>query len=120
MNSADKNIERVAKMSLASVYPIYISKIQKKNRTAEELNQVITWLTGYSVKELQKHLDNKTTFQEFFQQAKINPNASKITGTICGYKIEEIENPFMKKVRYLDKLVDELAKGRPLTKILRV
>lgn len=120
MNSTEKNIERVAKMSFASIYPLYISKIQKKNRTSEELNQVITWLTGYSVKELQKHLDNKTTFQEFFQQAKINPNASKITGTICGYKIEEIENPFMKKVRYLDKLVDELAKGRPLTKILRV
>lgn len=119
MNSTEKNIERVAKMSFASIYPLYISKIQKKNRTAEELNQVITWLTGYSVKELQKHLDNKTTFQEFFQQAKINPNASKITGTICGYKIEEIENPFMKKVRYLDKLVDELAKGHPLTKILR-
>lgn len=119
MNSTEKNIERVAKMSFASIYPLYISKIQKKNRTAEELNQVITWLTGYSVKELQKHLDNKTTFQDFFQQAKINPNASKITGTICGYKIEEIENPFMKKVRYLDKLVDELAKGHPLTKILR-
>ncbi|HOZ82475.1 MAG TPA: DUF2200 domain-containing protein [Bacteroidia bacterium] len=119
MNSTEKNIERVAKMSFASIYPLYISKIQKKNRTSEELNQVITWLTGYSVKELQKHLDNKTTFQEFFQQAKINPNASKITGTICGYKIEEIENPFMKKVRYLDKLVDELAKGHPLTKILR-
>ena len=119
MNSTEKNIERVAKMSFASIYPLYISKIQKKNRTSEELNQVITWLTGYSVKELQKHLDNKTTFQEFFQQAKINPNASKITGTICGYKIEEIENPFMKKVRYLDKLVEELAKGHPLTKILR-
>ena len=119
MNSTEKNIERVAKMSFASIYPLYISKIQKKNRTSEELNQVITWLTGYSVKEIQKHLDNKTTFQEFFQQAKINPNASKITGTICGYKIEEIENPFMKKVRYLDKLVDELAKGHPLTKILR-
>ena len=111
---------RVYKMTFASVYPHYIAKAQKKGRTKEELDEVIRWLTGYDQKQLQQQIDNKTDFENFFAKApKLNPNASKITGVICGYRIEEIEDPLMKKVRYLDKLVDELAKGRPMEKILR-
>ena len=107
-------------MTFASVYPHYIAKAEKKGRTKEELDEVIRWLTGYDQKQLQQQIDNKTDFENFFAKApKLNPNASKITGVICGYRIEEIEDPLMKKVRYLDKLVDELAKGRPMEKILR-
>ena len=114
------NNERVYKMSVASVYPHYINKVEKKGRTKAELDEVICWLTGYSEKALQKQLDNKTDFQSFFAKApQINPNASKITGVICGYRVEEIEDKVMQQVRYLDKLVDELAKGRPMEKILR-
>lgn len=115
-----KNYERVRKMSVASVYPHYITKTEKKGRTKEELDTVISWLTGYDQKALQKHLDNKTNFEDFFTKApQINPNASKITGMICGYRVEDIEDKLMQQIRYLDKLVDELAKGKAMEKILR-
>ncbi|HQY21370.1 MAG TPA: DUF2200 domain-containing protein [Ignavibacteria bacterium] len=110
---------RIYKMSLASVYPHYITKAEKKGRTKEEVDTVTCWLTGYDKKELQNHLDNRTDFETFFAQAKLNKNASKITGVICGYRVEEIEDKLMQKVRYLDKLVDELAKGKAMEKILR-
>lgn len=111
---------RVYKMSFASVYPHYVTKVEKKGRTVEELHEVIFWLTGYDKQTLQHHITNKTNFEDFFAQApQLNPNAPKITGVICGYRIEDIEDPLMKKVRYLDKLVDEIAKGRPMEKILR-
>ena len=107
-------------MSFAGVYPHYITKAEKKGRTKEELDEIIRWLTGYSQKQLQEIIANKTNFEDFFGNApQLNPNASKITGVICGYRIEEIEDPLMKKVRYLDKLVDELAKGKAMEKILR-
>lgn len=116
----EKSIERVYKMSFAGVYPHYIAKAEKKGRTKAEVDEVIYWLTGYDEKALKKILDNKTNFEDFFNQApKLNPNAVKITGVICGYRIEEIQDPIMKKARYLDKLIDELAKGRPMEKILR-
>lgn len=111
--------QRIAKMTFASVYPHYVTKIEKKGRTKEELHQVIKWLTGYDEKKLQKLIDEKATFESFFSKAKLNPNAKLITGVICGYRIEEIEDPLIKQVRYLDKLVDELAKGRKMEKILR-
>jgi hypothetical protein len=111
--------ERFAKMSFASVYPHYVTKVERKGRTKEELHQVISWLTGFNEKQLQKHLEAKTTFEKFFQDATLHPNAHLITGLICGYRIEEIENPLTKQVRWLDKLVDELAKGRKMEKILR-
>lgn len=118
MNS--KSIERVYKMSFAGVYPHYITKAEKKGRTKAEVDEIIFWLTGYDAKALQEIIDNKTNFEDFFNQAPaMNPNATKITGVICGYRIEEIEDPIMKKVRYLDKLIDELAKGKPMDKILR-
>lgn len=111
---------KVYKMSFASVYPHYIQKAEKKGRTKEELDEIIFWLTGYDKQSLQKLIDNKTNFETFFAQApQINPNVSKITGVICGYRIEEIEDQLMQKVRYLDKLVDELAKGKAMEKILR-
>ena len=111
---------RVYKMSFASVYPHYIQKAEKKGRTKEELDEIIFWLTGYDEQSLQQLIDNKTNFETFFAQApQINPNVSKITGVICGYRVEEIEDQLMQKVRYLDKLVDELAKGKALEKILR-
>ncbi len=114
------NNERVYKMSVATVYPLYIKKVEKKGRTKEEVDTIIHWLTGYDKKSLKKILDNKTDFQTFFAEApELNANVSKITGMICGYRIEEIEDPVMRKVRYLDKLVDELAKGRTMEKILR-
>ena len=107
-------------MSFASVYPHYIQKVEKKGRTKAELDKIIFWLTGYDQQTLQKHIDDKTDFETFFAQApQINPNVSKITGVICGYRVEEIENKLMQKVRYLDKLVDELAKGKTMDKILR-
>lgn len=111
--------KRIAKMTFASVYPHYVTKVEKKNRTKEELHQVITWLTGFDEATIQKLIDEKVTFETFFQKATLNPNAHLITGMICGYRIEEIENELTKQVRYLDKLVDELAKGRKMEKILR-
>ena len=113
------NNERVYKMSFASVYPHYITKVEKKGRTIAELHEVITWLTGYDEKAIQQHIDSKTNFQDFFAQANLHPNVAKITGVICGYRIEEIEDEVMRQVRYLDKLVDELAKGKAMEKILR-
>lgn len=111
--------ERVANMTFASVYPHYITKVERKGRTLEELHQVIAWLTGYDEKKLQEMIARKVTFETFFREAKLHPNAHLITGLICGYRIEEIENFTTRQVRYLDKLVDELAKGRKMEKILR-
>ncbi len=111
---------RVYKMSFASVYPHYILKVEKKGRTKAELEEVICWLTGYDKKSLQKQIDQKTSLEDFFAQApQLHPNAPMITGMICGYRIEDIPDPLMKKIRYMDKLVDELAKGRKMEKILR-
>jgi hypothetical protein len=112
--------ERIAKMTFASVFPHYVTKVEKKGRTKLELYQVIEWLTGYDILRLQKFIDEKATFETFFQNAELNPNAHLIKGIICGYRIEEIENPLTQQVRYLDKIVDELAKGRKLEKILRI
>ena len=117
-NSKTQN-ERVAKMSFSSVYPHYLAKVEKKGRTKEELDTVIGWLTGYTSKKLQELIKENVNFENFFQGASLNPNASLITGLICGYRVEEIEDAFMQKVRYLDKLVDELAKGKKMEKILR-
>ncbi|AFL83375.1 hypothetical protein Belba_0721 [Belliella baltica DSM 15883] len=111
--------ERMAKMTFASVYPHYVAKVEKKDRTKEELHEVITWLTGFDDEKIQTLIDEKVTFEQFFAHAKLHPNAEMITGTICGYKIQEIANPLTKQVRYLDKLVDELAKGKKMEKILR-
>ncbi len=111
--------ERIARMTFATVYPFYLAKVQKKGRTKEELHKVIEWLTGYDEKKLEKIIEQQATFEEFFQKARINPDAYRITGTICGYRVEEIQNPTTRLARCLDKLVDELAKGRPLEKILR-
>ena len=119
MNTSGKQNERIAKMTFASVYPYYLAKVEKKGRTEEELHEVIKWLTGYDSKKLQELIKEKVTFEEFFKRAKLNRNANLITGVICGYRVEEIENPLTQKVRYLDKLVDELAKGRKMEKILR-
>lgn len=111
--------ERIAKMTFASVYPHYVTKVEKKGRTKQELLQVIEWLTGYDVMKVQEFIDDKSTFETFFQKAELNPNAHLIKGVICGYRIEEIENPLTQQVRFLDKLIDELAKGRKMEKILR-
>ena len=111
--------DRIAKMIFASVYPHLLAKVEKKGRTREELHQVIQWLTGFNEKELQELIQQKATFEVFFRKANINPHAHLITGMICGYRIEEITNPLTRQVRYLDKLVDELAKGRKMEKILR-
>lgn len=119
MKETEASNARVAKMTFASVYPMYVAKVEKKGRTRKELDEVIQWLTGYNKKKLQDMIDKKATFETFFEKAKLNPNARLITGTICGYRVEEIENPLMRKVRYLDKLVDELAKNRAMEKILR-
>ena len=111
---------RVYKMSFASVYPHYITKAEKKSRSKEDADTIICWLTGYDQKSLQQQIDKKTDFETFFAQApQINPNVSKITGVICGYRVEEIEDKLMQKIRYLDKLIDELAKGKAMEKILR-
>lgn len=111
---------RVYKMSVASVYPHYINKADRKGRTKDEVDEIIFWLTGYDAEQLQKHLEDRTDFKTFFDQAPVmNPNVSKITGVICGYRVEEIEDELMQRVRYLDKLIDELAKGKKMDKILR-
>lgn len=120
MNNTSTHDERFAKMTFATVYPHYLAKVGKKGRTKKELYQVIEWLTGYDEKKLQKLIEEKVTFEKFFQKAKLNPAAHLITGVICGYRVEEIKNPLTRQVRYLDKLVDELAKGRKMEKILRV
>lgn len=117
MAKADNS--RVYKMSFATVYPLYIQKAEKKGRTKAEVDEIIFWLTGYDEQILQQHIDNNTDFENFFAQATINPNASKITGIICGYRVEEIEDVLMQKIRYLDKMIDELAKGKAMDKILR-
>lgn len=119
MKTTPEQDQRIAKMTFASVYPHYVTKVEKKGRTLEELHQVIEWLTGFDENQLQKLIDEEVSFETFFQRAKINSNAGLIKGVICGYRIEEIENPLTKQARCLDKLVDELAKGRKMEKILR-
>ena len=119
MNTTSTHDQRIAKMIFGSVYPMYLAKVEKKGRTKKELHQVIEWLTGFDDKKLQQLIDEKASFEDFFKKATLNPNAHLITGLICGYRIEEIENPLTQKARYLDKLVDELAKGRKMEKILR-
>ena len=110
---------RIHSLSMASVYPLYLAKVQKKGRTKDELDAVICWLTGYDVAALDRHLAAATTFADFFAGARLNPNATLITGVICGVRVETIEDPLMQQIRYLDKLVDELAKGKPMAKVLR-
>lgn len=119
MKTTPEHNARVAKMTFVSVYPHYVTKVEKKGRTKEELHQVIEWLTGFGEKELKALMDEKATFETFFDRASLNPNAHLIKGVICGYRIEEIDNQLTKKARYLDKLVDELARGRKMEKILR-
>jgi hypothetical protein len=119
MNNPNTSDLRFAKMSFALVYPLYLTKVEKKGRTKEELHQVIAWLTGFDDQKLQQIIQENASFEQFFRQASLNPNAKLITGVICGYRVEEIENPLTQQVRYLDKLVDELAKGRKMEKILR-
>ncbi len=119
MKPVQNHNERIAKITFASVYPHYVAKVEKKGRTKEELHQVIEWLTGYDDKKINELIEKKVTFEDFFAKANLNPNAHLITGVICGYRIEEIENPLTRQVRCLDKLVDELAKGKKMEKILR-
>jgi hypothetical protein len=119
MNTTPEHNKRMAEMTFSSVYPHYLNKIESKGRTEDELIQVIEWLTGFSKEKLNELIDSKVNFEQFFNQAKLNPNAVEIKGVICGYRVEEIENPITRKVRYLDKLVDELAKGKKMEKILR-
>ena len=119
MKVTDKHNERIANMTFASVYPHYVSKVEKKGRTKAELHQVIHWLTGFTDDDLQKLIEDKVTFKTFFEKAKLHPNAHLIKGVICGYRIEEIDNTLTRQTRYLDKLVEELARGRKMEKILR-
>jgi len=119
MKTTPEHDARMAKMTFASVYPHYIAKVESKGRTKEELHKVINWLTGFDEQMLQELMDENATFETFFKKARLNPHATLITGVICGYRIEEIETPLTRQVRYLDKLVDELAKGRKMEKILR-
>jgi len=119
MSTSPTHDARMAKLTFASVYPHYVAKVEKKGRTIQELQQVIEWLTGFDAAKQQQLIDQKVTFEAFFEHATLHPNAELITGMICGYRIEEIENPLTKQVRYLDKLVDELAKGKKMEKILR-
>lgn len=119
MKTTPEHDARIATMKFSSVYPHYITKVEKKGRTKEELHQVIEWLTGFDLKKLNELIEEKVTFKSFFEQATLNPNAHLITGVICGYRIEEIETPLTKQTRYLDKLVDELARGKKMEKILR-
>lgn len=120
MTTTQEHDQRMASMTFAAVYPHYVTKVEKKGRTVDELHRVISWLTGFKEQDLQRLIKNEATFAQFFAEASINPNAELITGTICGYRIEDIQTPLTKQVRYLDKLVDELAKGRKMEKILRV
>jgi hypothetical protein len=120
MTTTPQHDQKFAKLIFASVYPLYLKKVETKGRTEVELKQVIKWLTGFNNKKLQQLIKDKVTFEEFFKQATLNPNAHLITGMICGYRIEDIETPLTKQSRYLDKLIDELAKGRKMEKILRV
>ena len=119
MKTSISHDQRIAKMSFASVYPMYLAKVQKKGRTRDELHEVIQWLTGFDYRKLQELIEGKATFETFFAKAKLNPNARLITGVICGYRVQDIENPLTQQVRYLDKLVDELAQGRKMERILR-
>lgn len=119
MNNSSTQRERIAKMTFATVYPLYLAKVEKKGRTKAELDQVITWLTAFDDKRLQELIDTKVTFDQFFQNAVMNTNTALITGVICGVRVEEIEDRLTQQVRYMDKLVDELAKGRKMEKILR-
>lgn len=119
MTDTSHHDERMAKMTFASIYPHYVTKVEKKGKTVAELHQVITWLTGYNDAQIQKQIDTKATFEEFFTNANLNPNAHLITGVICGYRVEEITNKTTREVRYLDKLVDELARGKKMESILR-
>jgi hypothetical protein len=119
MNTTPEHNAKIAKLTFASVYPHYVKKVETKGRTKSELHQVINWLTGFDDKKLSQLIAENATFVNFFKQANLNPNAKLITGVICGYRIEEFDNPVTKQVRYLDKLVDELAKGKKLDKILR-
>jgi hypothetical protein len=112
-------VHRIFTTSVASVYPLYVNKLERKGRTRAELDEVIEWLTGFDGADLQAQLDGGATFEEFFAAAHLNPDASLITGSVCGVKVHEVEDPLMRKIRYLDKLVDELAKGRPMEKVLR-
>lgn len=116
---SDPRPHRIYTTSVAAVYPLYLAKVEKKGRSQAELDEVIAWLTGFDAAELERHLTERTTFEGFFAAARLHPNASKITGTVCGVRVEEVADPLMQQVRYLDKLVDELARGRPLEKILR-
>jgi len=119
MTTTPEHDERMAKMTFASVYPHYIAKVESKGRTVEELHQVIQWLTGFDEKKLQELIAENASFESFFKQATLHPNAHLITGVICGYRIEEIQTPLTRQVRYLDKLIDELAKGKKMEKVLR-
>jgi len=119
MKNSNTHNQRIAKLTFASVYPMYLEKVEKKGRTKEELHQVIEWLTNFDYDRLQELIKENATFETFFQQASLNPNSHLISGVICGVRVEEIENPLTQQVRYLDKLVDELAKGRKMEKILR-
>ena len=119
MKITPEHNERIAKMTFSSVYPHYVTKVESKGRTKEELHEVITWLTGFDDNKIQEMINDKVTFETFFKQAKLHPNADLITGVICGYRIEEIDNTLTRNTRYLDKLVDELAKGKKMEKILR-
>ncbi len=112
-------MSRIFTTSFASVYPLYVAKVERKGRTKTELDQVIEWLTGFDQAELSDHLDQGTTFEQLFAEARLNPHASSITGVVCGVRVEQIEDPLMQKIRYLDKLVDELAKGKSMEKVLR-
>jgi hypothetical protein len=112
-------MHRIFTTSLASVYPHYVAKVEKKGRTKEELDEVIEWLTGFDREQLDAHLADGTTFEDFFDAATLTPHADQITGSVCGVKVQEVEDPLMRRIRYLDKLVDELAKGRPMEKVLR-
>ncbi len=112
-------MHRIFTTSFASVYPHYVTKVEKKGRTQAELDEAISWLTGFNESELSEHIEAGTTFEDFFADARLNPNASLITGTVCGIRVEDVEDPLMQKIRYLDKLVDELAKGKPMEKVLR-
>ncbi|MCB9245802.1 MAG: DUF2200 domain-containing protein [Flavobacteriales bacterium] len=119
MKETPEHNERIAQLSFSSVYPSYVQKVERKGRTKEELDEVVSWLTGYSPTDIERLVSDKVSFQTFFQNAKLHPNASLIKGVICGYRIEELKDPLTRQVRYLDKLVDELAKGKKMDKIKR-